>query len=487
MKRFNQCFVCLCLAVLLTAGCAHYDVNEKSQSFDPKAGYRFDTLKKGAKNTDDLFVCLIFSGGGTRAAALAYGIMGRLKNTVIRVDGKEKRLLDEVDCISSVSGGSFTAAYYGLFRERLFDGFRGDFLERNIQGALAARLFNPFNWYRLMSPWYGRIDMAAKLYDDDIFNEATFAQLQEKGRPFVILNATNLGPGRRFDFTQVYFDALGSKLDSYKIARAVAASSAFPYLLTPLSLVNYPLAKGYTPPWWYQGALAPKDWTSERYNAAKNLKVYLDKENAYVHLMDGGLSDNIGARAVLDAFDRGFIRRRINRGVIQKLVFIVVNARTQGEDKLSQKESPPGFISVAEKTATISMDNYSFDSVSGLRDALYARVQVQKDIDACSGLLAKHCPKAPKPYPFPNEVDPYVIEINFEAVSQIAGEDPHYYLNLPTSFKLSKKQVAKLVNIGPKLLQAAPQYSCLLKVLAAEAAGKPRPKECPLGAGIKPQ
>ena len=79
-----------------------------------------------------------------------------------------------------------------------------------------------------------------------------------------------------------------------------------------------------------------------------------------------------------------------------------------------------------------------------------------------------------------------MIEINFEAARQLAGENPQYYLNLPTSFKLSKEQVAKLVGIGPRLLQAAPQYQCLLKVLAAEAEGRPRPAECPIGAGIFP-
>ena len=106
------------------------------------AGYRFDTLDPGERNSDSLFVCLMFSGGGTRAAALSYGVMEALRDKVIQVDGREKRLLDEVDCISSVSGGSFTAAYYGLYRERLFEDFRVRFLERDVQGALAGASFS---------------------------------------------------------------------------------------------------------------------------------------------------------------------------------------------------------------------------------------------------------------------------------------------------------------------------------------------------------
>lgn len=468
--------------LILTSGCAV--LNEQAQVFDAKSGYMFDALDPGVHNTDSLFVCLMFSGGGTRAAALSYGIMEALRDTPVRVDGRDKRLLDEVDCISSVSGGSFTAAYFGLFRERLFKDFRDRFLERNIQGALLGRLFNPVNWARLASPYFSRIDMAAELYDTDIFDAAKFGRLQHNGRPFVILNATNLGADRRFDFTQEYFDALGSRLDSYQVSRAVAASSAFPYLLTPITLKNYPVAEGYTPPWWYKSAIEPGSWTTERYNAAKNLSIYLNKDNRYIHLMDGGLSDNIGARAIMDAFDRGFIRTRINRGAIKHLVLIVVNARTQSEDKLSDKHRAPGFFTVAEKTATVAMDNYSYDSVTKLREALYARVQTQKNDQACAALLSKYEPA--KPVPFAADIDPYVIEINFEAASQIPGEDPRYYLNLPTTFELSKEQVARLISIGPKLLRSAPQYQCLLKVLAAEAGGLPRPEACPIGAGIFP-
>jgi len=487
MKRYSMSVLAFLLgALFLFMGCAHYTVNDQSLTFDANAGYRFDSLDPGPRNSDSLFVCLMFSGGGTRAAALSYGIMEMLRDTTVRVDGADKRLLDEVDCISSVSGGSFTAAYYGLFRGRLFDDFRSKFLEEKIQSVLIAQLFNPVNWVRLASPYFSRIDLAAEFYDSEIFNAATFDLLQTNGRPFVILNATNLGADRRFDFTQEHFDAIGSRLQSYKVARAVAASSAFPYLLTPISLKNYPLAQGYIPPWWFKGALTPDDWTTERYNAAKNLSVYQDKANSYIHLMDGGLSDNIGTRSILDAFDRGFIRTRINQGAIHQLVLIVVNARTQSEDKISRDESPPGFFTVAEKTATVAMDNYSYDSVTKLRDALYARVQAQKNDQACASVLAQQCPNAATLTPFATDIDPYVIEINFEGVGQIPGEDPLYYLNLPTSFELSKEQVAKLISIGPKLLKSAPQFQCLLEVLAAEADRRPRPEKCPVGAGIFP-
>ncbi|MEE8536616.1 MAG: patatin-like phospholipase family protein, partial [Acidobacteriota bacterium] len=98
--------------------------------------------------------------------------------------------------------------------------------------------------------------------------------------------------------------------------------------------------------------------------------------------------------------------------------------------------------------------------------------------------LTEHCPDAPPIDTFENVIDPYIIEVNFENASDIEGEDPDYYLSLPTSFRLDPEQVEKLVNIGPKLLRASPQYQCLVAVLDAEARGLPRPEQCPVGAGI---
>jgi NTE family protein len=332
----------------------------------------------------------------------------------------------------------------------------------------------PWNWPRLASPYFGRIDLAAELYEDDVFDGKTFADLKAQGRPFIILNATNLETGGRFDFTALHFAAMGSDTENYSVGRAVAASSAFPFLPSPISLNNYPTAKDYTPPGWYAGGLKALHTERRRFQAARELSYYLDKDHKYVHLMDGGLADNIGARAVLDAYSRGFINTRINNKQIDKLVLIVANARTQSTEELSHHERPPRLTKVAFKTATISMDNYNFDTVAQLIDSLRARVQAQKDVEGCQRILSASCPKAPAVSTFGKMIDPYIMEINFDGAA-LVGEDPQYYLNLSTSFSLEPDQVKQLVQIGPKLLRASPQYRCLLAVLQAEASGKPRP------------
>jgi NTE family protein len=79
-----------------------------------------------------------FSGGGTRASALAYGVLQELRDTQVSVAGKRERLLDEIDVITSVSGGSFTSAYYGLYGDRIFEDFEERFLRRNVQSATSS-------------------------------------------------------------------------------------------------------------------------------------------------------------------------------------------------------------------------------------------------------------------------------------------------------------------------------------------------------------
>ena len=74
---------------------------------------------------------LAFSGGGTRAAAFSYGVLEFLRRTeVVGPKGNKVRLLDQVDVITGVSGGSFTALAYGLYGDKLFADYEQRFLKR---------------------------------------------------------------------------------------------------------------------------------------------------------------------------------------------------------------------------------------------------------------------------------------------------------------------------------------------------------------------
>ena len=218
----------LLLATLLEFGCAHYPINEKLEQYNPDAGY--DMKNMGVPgNSDGLMILLSFSGGGTRAASFAYGVLEELAKTEVVIDGKKRRLLDEVDAISSVSGGSFTSGYYGLFGDRIFEDFEEKFLKKNIQGALLVQnLLRPVSWFSLFSPYYGRSDIAAKYYDKHVFDGGTFGDILSRKGPMIIINTTDITLGSLFYFSQSSFNMICSDLSSYKVARAAAASSAVP-------------------------------------------------------------------------------------------------------------------------------------------------------------------------------------------------------------------------------------------------------------------
>ena len=191
-----------------------------------------------------------------------------------------------MDVISSVSGGSFTAAYYALRHDGIFDEngpFHTRFLYYPTQRDLFAQaVYYPHNWLRLRS----RPEIAADLYGTTIFQKATFADLVGKQRPYLVMNSTDMSAGARFEFTQEQFDMLCGDLSPEPIARGVAASSAFPGLLNSMTIDNHnaPMAGtspcGYTGP----GSGAPGDWTinalkedryTQRHAAAEQVRGFL--------------------------------------------------------------------------------------------------------------------------------------------------------------------------------------------------------------------
>ena len=470
--------LCLLLVLALAGGCAHYPLNAPLAAGAPQAGYRFPPIDPArADPRDELFVCLSFSGGGTRAAALAYGALVSLRKTDIGRGGVARSFLDEVDCIAGISGGAFTAAYFGLYGGDTFESvpltgksFPERFLNRDIQWELARATLNPVNLARLASPYFSRSDLAAELYDRTVFDGQTFAALAERPRPFVMLHATSMADGARFEFTQDVFDFLGSDLSSYPVARSAAASSAFPFLLTPVSLRSYPPPAGFTIPAEVTEALKDREGNPGRYNWARHRLDLMTKDTKWIHLLDGGLSDNIGLRSILSAYDRGFIRQRINFGRIKRLVWIAVNARTNPPEDLSREQSAPDLPLVFMKTATVSMENLSFDTIESAIARVTEREQAQLNIQACNERLTACGGRL-----FPTlarDIRTCFLEIDFEALPSPAREE---FLSLPTTFALPPETVRHLIEVAGTLLDASPNFQKLLRALRGEPT---------LGAGI---
>src|SRR5512145_760929 len=153
--------------------------------------------------------------------------------------GGKVRTLDEVDVITGVSGGSFTALAYGLYGDKLFDDYEQRFLKRNVQGEIIARAVSPTYWGKLATTGWGRSELASQLYDEILFDGATFGDLDRGTGPLILASATDISTGSRFVFNQRTFDIICSDLNAVPLSRAAAASSAVPVVLSAVTFRNY--------------------------------------------------------------------------------------------------------------------------------------------------------------------------------------------------------------------------------------------------------
>ena len=473
MKNFSRLAMILSIVLLLYA-CGTFPKNTALNQYDAAKGYRYGNLKAVGNNTDSLFVVLAFSGGGTRAASFAYGVLQELNEIQIEWKGRKKRLLDEVDIISSVSGGSFTGAYYALYRDKLFDGaFERELLKKDIEKALLSAALSPANWPKLAGSSFGRSDLAAEYYHQNIFGKATFQDLIDQGtRPFLMINATDMTTAAQFPFIQDQFDLICSDLADLPVARAVASSSAFPGLLTPLTFQSYAGSCQYRTPPWVKLAEEDRRTAPERANLAEDRLSYYQTpawgvKRDYVHLIDGGVADNIGLRSLifaLESTDPAYsIQRQVDLEIIEKLVIIVVNAATDPESKRDKTAKVPGLIDVLTSAAVIPLGNYSFDTVNRARTIVQEYNEGVLMRNACEKVLKKACPDAKLPGGDLYSVDVYLSQVAFDFIT-----DPkirYQFKNLPTTFALPAKTVDALKQMGRELLQNDPQIRRLLQEL----------------------
>jgi NTE family protein len=405
------------------------------------------------KGDDDLMVALFFSGGGTRAASLSYGVLKELAATRVKTPTRNYRLLDKVRVISAVSGGSFTAAYYCLYHDRIFSEFEERFLKRNITAALLREGLNPIHWPELLSPYYGRSDLAAEFYDKILFHGATFGDLgPDGGSPRLILNATDMANGEQFPFVQEHFELIGSDLRQYRISRAIAAASAFPLLLTPITLKNYRGEPGILDP-----NMLPEEEAgdaSRRNKLVENaFRSYGDYQNhPYIHLVDGGTSDNLGLEALIDAdLQFGGIERLIEQtlhsGPPRRFVLIVVNASVQHHMRWSQTEAVPGVASELWRLA----DEFGEHNDAGFYDLLRIALDRWKIESAKHRKTSGWQPEY------------YLISIDLEQLLQRA--DSSFFGSLPTNFNLTPTTVDRVVGAGESLLKDSPDFQRLLRDL----------------------
>jgi len=441
--------IIITLMLIWLSGCSSSTIidNQSVVSHTSAVRYGLGGVHQDHLGADEVTIVLAFSGGGARAAALAYGVMQGLRDTTFSSNGQQRRLLDEVDMISSVSGGSFTAAYYGLYGDRLFNDFENDFIRRNYQSEWLGGVLNPLQWFSRRD----RTDVATQLFEERLFRGATFADLHAANGPLVVINATDLGGGTRFSFLQGYFDLLCSDLASYPIARAVMASSAVPIMLNPVVLKNH---RGcLNPTQAYLQRIEQNDF--QEFQAApgllatiNTLNQYQDKQQRpYIHLVDGGITDNLGLMALYEMVEIGGgiapLIQRLGGKPNSKLVVISVNAAVKPASTIEATKDVPSIDNTVSAVTDIQLHRYNAATIALMKQA----------VTRWSNELTS----------FWQPVEPYFIELSFSGVQQ---QQQRLLLNqIPTGLALTTEQADALITAGRELLQTHPEFQRLLEQL----------------------
>jgi len=165
-------------------------------------------------------ILIAFSGGGSRAAALGLGVLDELAGHSYPASGSPVALIDRVKVVSSVSGGSVVAAWFGLVGPARLDELKTDFLERANMKTLEWEATDPLTLARLSFSSYTRIDALRDLLDRELFHGARFADLRRPSAPLIVMNATDMESGEVFAFTPQRFDDLCSDLDQLPLSVA---------------------------------------------------------------------------------------------------------------------------------------------------------------------------------------------------------------------------------------------------------------------------
>ena len=424
-----------CFMLLIFSGCAHYAIDDKPLAqWSPASNKEIGRMVAGNRSSEVL-VLVAFSGGGTRAASFAYGVLQELAETEVMTAKGSRTLLNEIDIISSVSGGSFTSSYYGLYGDRIFEDFEERFLRQDVQGKLLWKLARPVNWFRLASGAYGKADMAAEYYNKILFDSATFADMLRPDTPMVVINSTDLATGTRVGFTQLFFDALCLDLRSYPVSRAVTASSAVPGLFSPITLENFSGSCGFEPPDWIGDALKDEDSTNRKAHA-QDIKAYLDREKRpWLFLVDGGVADNLGLRAFYELFElQGDLQntlRSINHADVKQILMIAVDSHTKPNSPWALKRLNPSLPQVLGSVSAVQIGRYSRDTMEIVNNGFY------KWTDELN--------KAGHPVTFD------FVEVSF---ANVQNEDDRTRLfEIGTSFSLSNEEVDLLIASARQVLR----------------------------------
>ena len=411
MKHFNSIIILLFYSVVFNS-CSTFSYYNK-KNFNPQAPCNGIATFDVKKSEDDKnLVLLALSGGGSRAAYFSAAVMFKLE---------ELGILQKVDAISSVSGGSIAAAYYCISGDKENKGndtVSGrvweekevkKLLKRDLISRFIGNLFWPDNMFLYWLTSYNRSDIMAQTLADNYFDkkysgiDLQFSDFNYK-RPRLILNSTvstKIKFGESFTFTDEDFKKnLNSDINNFLISHAVMASASFPGVF--------------------------------QYNALRDFSA---EKKRYLHLYDGGVYDNLGLESL-----KRIIYNPNNASTFNNLIIILVDADNSASSGIaSSRYSTKGYI--VDSTITDSFDillsekrKNSIKDIGNLRNELIYKYQNT----------------------YNKKINVIFLHLKFESVRDLAQKTQdkakkEYYINLfkklnkiPTNLRLSETRAGRL-------------------------------------------
>jgi NTE family protein len=261
------------------------------------------------------------------------------------------------------------------------------------------------------------------------------------------------------------------------LSRAAAASSAVPVVLSPVTINNYGGTCNFTAPAWVQlftRSANPPRPAARAIRELKEAEPYNDSvHHPYIHLVDGGVADNVGMRGVLDALE--FLEALHDAGQptpldrVKRIIVFVVNSLSSPPTNWDESESPPGTVDILLKATGVPIDHYSYEAVELLKDiaARWEKDRKTRDLAGCSANKdSPVCASIRVP-----QAEIYAIDVSFAALPD--AKEREYLNQQPTSFVLPPEAVDRLRAAAGTIIFASPEFQRLLKDVGAKGVADP--------------
>ena len=178
---------------------------------------------------------------------------------------------------------------------------------------------------------------------------------------------------------------------------------------------------------------------------ARGLKDYLDqKKRPWVHLVDGGIADNLGLRTYYNTVsligDPHLAFDKFRHPDVRQILIISVNSRSKPKSDWALERAAPSLSQVIGSISSDQIDRYSIDTLD------IVRLAYKKWVEQVS------TPEHPVTLDF--------VEVSFESIKDDAERD--FLNNIGTNFDLNDEQVDHLISAARKVLHESPDFQTFL-------------------------